>query len=193
MIQALNDWDIRLFLFLNGKHSELLDPIMFWASNKWFWIPFYLLLAVWLYKKRPKQMIYILIATALLITASDQLSSHVIKPAVLRLRPCHNPEIAAMVHLSPKGCGGSYGFVSSHAANSFALAIFIGLLALPYSRLVPLILLLFAVLVAYSRIYVGVHYPGDVLCGAMVGFGLGSLFYFLYQRLMRTPLRAKLP
>lgn len=98
----------------------------------------------------------------------------------MRLRPCHNPEIASLVHLVD-GCGGQYGFLSSHATNSFALAWFTGLLYKRHYKYTLSLMLIWAALVSYSRIYVGVHYLGDILCGAILGSTVGILVYYLMR------------
>lgn len=125
MLEKLNSLDTALFLYLNGKHNAFFDPIMYWASDKLFWVPFYILIAillVWFYKK---QSIPIFISIGVLITLADQIASHLIKPMVKRLRPSHEPDLQGLVHLSEAGPGGQYGFVSSHAANAFALVVFL--------------------------------------------------------------------
>jgi undecaprenyl-diphosphatase len=123
---------------------------------------------------------YLLIAA--MIVVSDQLSSHLIKNWILRPRPSHVARLATRIHLSRAGPGGEYGFVSGHAANSFALAVFL-VLSLPKGcRPLKILLLAWASLVSYSRIYNGVHYPGDVIGGALVGTLLAILFAYLLHR-----------
>lgn len=175
MLQKLNGIDIRLFLFLNGHHNAFFDPIMYWISNKWFWLPFYLFMVILIARAYKKRSILIFICIGVLVTLSDQISSHLIKPWVKRLRPSHNPDIAHLVHLSKAGPGGLYGFVSGHATNSFALFIFLAIVLNSKFNWLKWVLLLWALLICYSRIYVGVHYPGDVVCGAVVGGLLGLI------------------
>ena len=110
----------------------------------------------------------------------DRISVMAFKDVFQRFRPCHNPDIANLVHLVD-GCGGKFGFVSSHAANSFALALFTGLLLRKHYKYILPIMLFWAALVSYSRIYVGVHYPGDILGGAILGTVIGIFVYWLMK------------
>lgn len=181
MLERLNTLDTRLFLFLNGKHNAFFDPIMYWASDKLFWFPFYAVLIFLLIRWYRKKSILILLCTAVLITLSDQLASHLIKGLVKRLRPSREPLLAGLVHLSKAGRGGMYGFVSSHAANCVALTVFLCLILDRKYRWLKGILIFWALLVSYSRIYVGVHYPGDVFCGGLLGAGLGWLLSLGYR------------
>lgn len=160
---------------------------MFWVSNKIIWVPLYALLVYLIIKKYRNKSIWILLFVGLLITASDQLSVF-IKNWAERPRPCHNDEIGHLVHLVKNRCGGSFGFLSSHASNTFALAVFIIPVLKDSVRFFAPIALLWATFISYSRIYLGVHYPGDVLAGAMLGCGLGFLFSVLCQTvLIRIP------
>lgn len=182
MLHNLETLDERLFLFLNGKHNAFFDFIMYWASDQFTWVPLYIGLAIYFYRHFHAATWYLIFCVGLLEAASDQLSSHVIKNAVRRLRPSHVGALAPYIHLSKAGPGGEYGFVSSHACNTFALTVFI-LLALPAEyRPLKHGMVAWALLVSYSRIYNGVHYPGDVLCGAVLGSGLAFLAFLLYRR-----------
>jgi undecaprenyl-diphosphatase len=176
----LNRLDTDLFLFLNGLHTAVLDEPMYWLSDKLIWIPFYAWLAYLLIKQYGKQSWQLFLLIGLIIALCDQTASHIIKPLTERLRPCHEPAIAALVHLSRKGCGGEFGFVSSHAANAFGLAVFIHLTLRKHYRWLSGLIFTWATLVAYSRIYNGVHYPGDVLVAALIGavyaWGLVALY-----------------
>lgn len=182
MLEKLSALDTRLFLFLNSKHNGFFDPVMYWFSNKLFWFPFYGLLIYLLIRWYRKKSILILAGVAMLITLSDQLASHLIKNLVRRPRPSHAPALEGLVHLSKAGPGGMYGFVSSHAANSFALAVFLWLVLDHRHRWLKYIVVCWAFLVSYSRIYVGVHYPGDILCGGLLGAMLGYLLSIVYRR-----------
>lgn len=187
MIEQLNEWDTQLFLYLNGKHNPFFDPIMYWASDKLFWVPFYLCIAillVWVYKK---QSIPIFLSIGVLITLADQIASHLIKQTVRRLRPSHEPSLQGLIHLSKAGPGGQYGFVSSHAANAFALAAFLFFILPKKFNWLKWVLVFWALLVSYSRIYNGVHYPADVIVASLIGIALGYLIsrlYFFYTKQM---------
>lgn len=180
MIEYLNHLDIQLFLFLNGLHNSFFDPIMYWLSDKDIWIPFYLLIAFLIIKHYKKDSILILVFAIVALAICDQAASHLIKVLVERLRPSHEPALAGLVHMSSAGPGGLYGFVSSHTANAIGLAVFFGLTLDKSFRILKYILFIWAILVAYSRIYNGVHYPGDILCGGILGAVISYLMYKLY-------------
>lgn len=168
MIETLETLDRELFLFLNGMHHDSLDQLMIWISDKFVWIPFYILLIGLIIRKHEwRSLIIVVPALILLITLSDQISVQVFKNGFERLRPCHNEELSGLIHLLGN-CGGKYGFISSHAANTFALAVFI--IYIMKSKPILYIMLVWAGLVSYSRIYLGVHYPADIFAGAIIGW-----------------------
>jgi undecaprenyl-diphosphatase len=183
MIDYLNALDTRLFLAVNGWHTSFFDPIMYWFSDKLIWVPMYLLIVFFIIKHYKKQGILILIFVGIVILACDQTASHLIKNLVLRLRPSHEPTLEGLIHLSKAGPGGLYGFVSSHAANAFGLAIFLYSVLDEKFKILKYWLFAWAVLVSYSRVYNGVHYPGDVVGGAAVGLLLGWAVAKFYQYL----------
>jgi membrane-associated phospholipid phosphatase len=121
MLETLNNIDTEIFLAINGQYNSFWDFVMLWASNKFIWIPLYLLLLYFLIKNYKWKTLIILVFVAILITLSDQISLHLFKNIFQRLRPCHEPEIADMVHLVNNKCGGQFSFISSHAANTFTL------------------------------------------------------------------------
>lgn len=120
----------------------------------------------------------------LVILCADQFSVHFFKNVFLRYRPCHNLAIADLVHVVD-GCGGKYGFVSSHATNTFGLAVYLGLILKPHIKWMFIALLAWATLVSYSRVYVGVHYPADILGGAILGSLIALFYVFLYRLIVK--------
>lgn len=185
-MHKINELDTRLFLYLNGKHNAFFDPVMYWTSHKLFWIPFYALLVYIIIKEYKRNSLHIFVAIAILITLCDQISSHLIKQCVKRLRPSHDPALEGLVHLSAAGPGGKYGFVSSYAANAFGLAVFLILLLPKRYNVLKWVLLFWACLVSYSRIYVGVHYPADVVAAGVLGAMLAYLVFLVYRYVMQA-------
>jgi len=186
MIDFLNSIDTQLFLFLNSLHNAFFDPIMYWFSDKWIWIPMYALMAFFIVKHYKMKGVVIILTVGVVIALCDQTASHLIKHAVMRLRPSHEPALAPLIHLSKAGAGGLYGFVSSHAANSFGLATFLYFVLDNRFKLLKYWLFIWSVLVSYSRIYNGVHYPGDVIVaaiiGALIGWGMSKLFLYIENK-----------
>ncbi|WP_445716315.1 phosphatase PAP2 family protein [Flavobacterium sp.] len=182
MLEQLKEIDSQLFLFLNGKHNTFFDPIMYWASDKLFWFPFYLFLVVIIFCEYKKRGIYVLLAIGILITLCDQTASNLIKNTVKRLRPSHEPALQNIIHLSQAGKGGQYGFISSHSANAFGLATFLILLLPKKYNWLKIIIIFWAVLVAYSRVYNGVHYPSDVIVAIILGIIYGFLAKFVLSK-----------
>jgi undecaprenyl-diphosphatase len=178
MIDWLLQLDTRLFLFLNGLNSEGMDSVMWWVSGKTTWWPFYLLLLSFMGWKKGWQLAPMILFLIIVVTLTDQISVHLFKNVFLRLRPCHEPSLEGLVHLVNNNCGGKYGFVSSHAANTFGVAIMLSLWVM--RSWFTILLITWALLVGYSRIYLGVHYPGDVLFGALLGMVCGWLVYLIF-------------
>ena len=183
IFQWLMEADTNLFLLLNGMHSSFFYTVMYWASNKWIWIPFYAWIFFRLRHIYQKDIVRIVLLIFFLVTASDQISTNIIKNFIARPRPCHEAALAEKVHLVKNYCGGEFGFVSSHAANSFALLTSLFFLLKRKDKKLIQLLLTWAIIVSYSRIYLGVHYPGDVICGALLGALLGKIFSEIYFRL----------
>ncbi len=181
-IDSIKDIDTQLFLFINSKHTSFFDFLMYWASNKFAWIPLYLFFAYLTFRHFGKRIWLVLLAALLLILLSDQLSNHLFKNNFLRYRPCHNLLIQAQIHLNGD-CGGTYGFVSSHAANTFALAMFLCRLFYKRIKYFGVYIFMWASFVSFSRIYNGVHYPADVAVGALLGMCIGALVFNWYQNI----------
>lgn len=178
---ALFDWlnniDTNMFLALHGGYGDFFDAFFTFFTSKETWIPLYLILIYTLYKVYKPKWFWIIFFFILTIAAADQLSG-LIKDLVQRPRPSHVEALSKYLNL-PTGTGGAYGFVSSHAANAFALAVLTGLVS--QSRRLWVSLMLWALLTSYSRIYVGVHYPFDVICGGLIG-GLIAWFFYTIMR-----------
>jgi undecaprenyl-diphosphatase len=181
--------DEQLFLFLNGDGGYWLDRFMWFSSGKFSWLPIYVVLLFLLYKKLgAKGLLWLIPVLVLCITANDQLASSVFKHWIQRLRPSHEPHLANFIHLvhGSNGelyFGGKYGFYSSHAANNAGVLTLVLLLIRPVKNWVTAALVAWVLLIGYSRIYLGVHYPGDILMGFGMGTLLGLMFYSIYLQI----------
>jgi undecaprenyl-diphosphatase len=177
MIDYIEHLDQQLFLFLNSLHAPFLDPIMYAISGKLIWAPLYIAILTYIGVKNKLKFLWIVLFIIIAVVVADQFSN-LFKFTVRRLRPCHEPALEGMVHLVGSGCGGLYSFVSSHATNSFNVAL-LSLLFIR-KRWFTIFIIIWAAVVGYSRIYLGVHYPADVICGSIVGATVGWSMYHFY-------------
>lgn len=181
MVEKILIYERDLFFMLNGSDSPFLDRFMWLYSGKAVWLPLaFFILVVLLYKKKWRESILILLAIVLVITLCDQFSSHLCKPLFTRFRPTHHPDFMDQVQTVFGYRGGKYGFISSHAANAFGFATYMSLLF--RYRLFTWTIFIWAVLTAYSRVYLGVHFISDIVPGAISGVFFGWLVYWLYVK-----------
>jgi undecaprenyl-diphosphatase len=180
MLEKELQFERELFFFLNGSESKLLDNFFYIYSYMLTWLLFYLcFLWVFIYKKNWKEIVCILLAVSLLILLCDQISSGIFKPFFHRFRPTHHPDFLEQVKTVLDYRGGRYGFISGHAANAFGFATFCALIF--RNKLFSLVIFLFAIITAYSRIYLGVHFISDIVVGAFVGTLIALFVYLLYN------------
>lgn len=181
----LSDIDARLLLIVNGAHSPFFDAVMWCISGRWIWLPFYAVLAYLLFRRMSwKRASICLVTIGLIILAADQTCATLIRPEIDRLRPANlNNPLSSFVHVVNGYRGGRYGFPSCHAANTFALAVFMSLVI--RHKWFTVMMFSWAFIVSYSRMYLGVHYFGDLFCGATIGSLFAVLFYYLQNYLFK--------
>jgi undecaprenyl-diphosphatase len=180
MLEFITNIDTRLTLFLNGSDSEMLDAIAVTATKTSTWIPLgILLLYVLMRMKDWKNALLVILCVAIAITLADQMASGIFKPLVARLRPSHNPELQGVIDLVGDYRGGRYGFFSSHAANTCAVAVFLSLLF--RKRVFTVAICSWAMVNSWTRLYLGVHYVGDITVGLLWGALVGWIVFRLYR------------
>jgi undecaprenyl-diphosphatase len=184
MLEKMLEVERGAFLFLNGCHNPFWDSFMWLYSGRVVWIPAVLFFLIMLfYKNDWKESLLIALSIILVATLCDQFASSICKPLFMRLRPTHHPDFMDYVHIVNDYRGGRYGFISGHAANAFGFATF-SLLLFRY-RWYTLSILLWSTVMAYSRIYLGVHFISDIAPGAIAGIILGFTVYKLYITVRR--------
>lgn len=188
IIEKLLDGDKDLLLGINGMNSSWADELMYAVSNTWFWLPLYILILILILRKFSlRNSIIIFIFTALLLVLTDQTCASLVRPWICRFRPTHEPGgLAEMIHTVHGYRGGKYGFPSCHAANSMAIAVYFSLFI--KQNWFRFLIFAWILLVSYSRIYLGVHYPGDILGGMIFGTLYAYLLYRITLLLFKVPI-----
>ena len=193
MLEEILRIDTELFLYLNNLGTSSFDAFWSFLSRKEANIAVYLSGILFFlknkgfksYKIKSLDVFYIFSIVLVMILISDQ-SANIFKDSFQRLRPCHDELIKDSVRLVKEGCGGKYGFFSAHASNSFSLAVFFGLLFKDFSKYPIYFTLIFASLISYSRVYLGVHYPLDIIFGALFGMINGLVIYSVHERILKS-------
>lgn len=189
-MESILQLDERILLFFNGMHSTYFDYFMSVATGRLIWVPFYIALLILIVQKNGiRRAATIVVGVALAITLADQLCATVLRPIFARYRPANqlNP-LSEFIHIVNGYRGGRYGFPSCHAANCFAVLTFLSLLI--RNRMFTISMLIWALINCYSRMYLGVHYPGDLIAGAVLGYLCGLTMYAIVNKIIA---RIKIP
>lgn len=186
MIDRLLEFDTAFFFLINNVWTNsVFDALMPLLRNKYFWAPLYLFMLTFFLLNFKQRGMYLLVYLGIVVLLCDQISSDIIKPLTGRLRPCNDPRLSEYVRLLVSACGSGLSFTSSHAANHFGVAAFLGFALWRQSRLVLTTGLLWAAVICYAQIYVGVHYPLDVIGGGLVGLLIGAAMALLFMQRFR--------
>lgn len=184
-MSSLLQWDTELFLWLNGLGNETWDGFWLAISETKTWLPLYAVLVFLLARCLKGWLVFWAVLMVVLnLFLTDQGSTWFFKEQFERLRPCHVEALQNQMRLVKSGCGGQFGFLSAHAANTFGMALLVGSFTRRRFPWLRSLLFLWAAVVAYSRIYIGVHYPLDIIAGAAYGLICGQVIYTIFQRLI---------
>jgi undecaprenyl-diphosphatase len=192
MIEQLIEYDKELLQFLNSFHTPWLDPVILFLTATFAWLPLYLFLVYLVVKEFKKESWMILLGVIVTILLADQITASIMKPYFARLRPSREPTLEGLIHLVGGYTGGQFGFASSHAANTFGTATFYFLLFGKTKRWIGW-LFLWAAFMTYTRIYLGVHYPGDIIVGGTIGVLCGWIGFQFSEWLRRRYETKKTP
>ncbi len=194
-MEILLQWDKQITLFLNSFHSDFPDEIMFALTKIKWWIPLFVCWLWTFYKNTLSSTLLLrfLLGTATLIFLTDRISAGIFKPFFERLRPCNDPDIGTQIHIVKGYCSTAFSFVSSHATNSFGIAVWIALHKKYFGKAVVISAFLWSLFFSYTRIYLGVHFVGDILGGFLLGAGIAFVFYRIYSRITKDFFKRRSP
>lgn len=178
MFEILINIDKKLFLFFNSFHNEWMDTLMYWISYKYTWIPLYILVIIYIFKHHKNKFLFYISCILITFALTDQ-CSNILKNSTKRLRPSHNPEFEQVIHLNHNYKGGKYGFVSSHAANTAGLTTILIFLGIFKKNIYKHFFIFWTLLVSYSRVYNGLHYPADIVGGIILGIFIAFIVNYL--------------
>ena len=185
MFETLIDFDRELLLAVNGSDSLFLDRLVRLLTNGLTWIPLYLSLFYMVMKNNDnfRRLLYVLLGAGLCVLLAGTVDDEIVKPLVARWRPTHDPQIGTLVDIVDGYRGGKYGFFSAHASNTMSIAVYFCWMV--RSRRLSIALVIWSLINCWTRMYLGVHFPGDILVGLLWGITVGTGVYFLYLRVTR--------